>query len=151
MTAKATEYTAALEAAAGHARRWLESVPERPVPPQADADALRKAFGEDLPEEASEAVAVIDALAEAMEPGLMNIASGRFFGWVMGGTLPVALAADWLVSAWDQNTGLRKATPGTAAAEEAAGDWLLQLLALPGGSDVGFVTGATMANFACLA
>jgi glutamate/tyrosine decarboxylase-like PLP-dependent enzyme len=81
----------------------------------------------------------------------MDIASGRFFGWVMGGTLPSALAADWLVSAWDQNTGLRKATPGAAVAEETAGRWLLDLLGLPDGSDVGFVTGATMANFACLA
>jgi len=151
MTVKADEYAAALEAAAGHARRWLESVPDRPVPPRTDADALRAAFGERLPDGPCEAAAVIDQLAEAMDAGLMDIASGRFFGWVMGGTLPSALAADWLVSAWDQNTGLRKATPGTAAAEEAAGRWLLDLLGLPHGSDVGFVTGGTMANFTCLA
>ena len=151
MTAKADEYTAALDAASGHARRWLTSVPERPVPPRADADTLRAAFGEHLQDESLDAAAVIDQLAEAMDAGLMDIASGRFFGWVMGGTLPSALAADWLVSAWDQNTGLRKATPGTAAAEETAGRWLLDLLGLPAGSDVGFVTGGTMANFACLA
>ncbi|MDT4941202.1 MAG: hypothetical protein QOJ34_1291, partial [Pseudonocardiales bacterium] len=151
MTARANEYAAALEAAAGHARRWLESVPTRPVPPRTDADSLRAAFGEHIPDGPCAAVEVVDALAAAMDPGLMDIASGRFFGWVMGGTLPAALAADWLVSAWDQNAGLRKATPGAAAAEEAAGRWLLDLLGLPTGSDVGFVTGATMANFACLA
>ena len=69
----------------------------------------------------------------------------------MGGTLPAALAADWLTSAWDQNTGMRIATPGTAAVEEVAGAWLLDLLGLPPGSDVGFTTGATMANFTGLA
>ena len=151
MTARSDDYAAALEAAAGHARRWLASVPLRPVPPRADADALRVQFGEKLPDGPSDPVAVIDALAEVMDPGLMDIASGRFFGWVMGGALPAALAADWLVSAWDQNTGLRKATPGAAAAEETAGRWLLELLGLPPDSDVGFVTGATMANFTCLA
>ena len=81
----------------------------------------------------------------------MAMPSGRFFGWVIGGTLPAALAADWLVSAWDQNAGMRYATPGVVAAEEAAGAWLLDLLGLPAGSDVGFVTGATMANFTGLA
>lgn len=151
MTARGDDYTAALDAAAGHARRWLASVPERPLPPRVDADALRAAFGEKLPEESCDPVEVVDALAEAMEPGLMDMASGRFFGWVTGGTLPAALAADWLVSAWDQNTGMRRATPGTAVAEEIAGSWLLDLLGLPAGCDVGFVTGATMANFACLA
>jgi glutamate/tyrosine decarboxylase-like PLP-dependent enzyme len=151
MTARGEDYVAALEAAAGHARRWLESVSVRPVPPRLDADMLRSAFGEKLPDESTDAVAVVDELAQAMDPGLLGIASGRFFGWVMGGTLPTALAADWLVSAWDQNTGLRRATPGAAVAEETAGRWLLDLLGLPEGSDVGFVTGATMANFACLA
>ncbi len=81
----------------------------------------------------------------------MAMPSGRFFGWVIGGTLPAALAADWLVSAWDQNSGLRFATPATAAIEEAAGKWLLELLGLPEESDVGFATGATMANFTGLA
>ena len=77
--------------------------------------------------------------------------SGRFFGWVMGGTLPAALASDWLVSAWDQNAGLRFATPAVVAIEEVAGTWVLELLDLPSTADVGFVTGAMMANFAALA
>ena len=94
---------------------------------------------------------VVDLLARTAEPGLMAMPSGRFFGWVIGGTLPAALASDWLVSAWDQNAGLRYATPAMAAIEESAGAWLLELLGLPGGSDVGFVTGATMANFTGMA
>jgi glutamate/tyrosine decarboxylase-like PLP-dependent enzyme len=94
---------------------------------------------------------VVDILAEGAEPGLMAMPSGRFFGWVIGGTLPAGLAADWMVSAWDQNAAMRYATPATAAIEHAAGQWLLDLLDLPPGADVGFVTGATMANFSCLA
>ena len=70
---------------------------------------------------------------------------------VIGGSLPAALGADWLTSAWDQNVGLRSLTPAGAAVEEVAGRWLLDLLGLPAGSAVGFVTGATMANFTCLA
>jgi glutamate/tyrosine decarboxylase-like PLP-dependent enzyme len=97
------------------------------------------------------AAAVVEYLADKAEPGLMAMPSGRFFGWVIGGTLPAALAADWLVSAWDQNSGLRYATPAIAAIEEGAGHWLLDLLGLPPESDVGFTTGATMANFTGLA
>ncbi len=151
MTARGEVYAAALQAAAAHARAWLDSVPDRPVPPRRTADELNKAFGEQIPDGPADPAAVVDLLSEVAEEGLMAIASGRFYGWVMGGTLPAALAADWLVSAWDQNAGLRFATPGVVAAEETAGRWLLDLLGLPGGCDVGFVTGATMANFSCLA
>jgi glutamate/tyrosine decarboxylase-like PLP-dependent enzyme len=76
--------------------------------------------------------------------------SPRFYGFVIGGTYPAALAADWLVSAWDQNTGSRQPTPATAAVEEVAAAWLLELLGLPAGSGVGFATGATSANLSCL-
>ncbi|GEP26698.1 hypothetical protein CLE01_12960 [Cryobacterium levicorallinum] len=81
----------------------------------------------------------------------MALPSGRFVGWVIGGTLPAALAADWLVTAWDQNAGMRFATPATAVLEENAAGWILDMLGLPLGSDVGFTTGATMANFVGLA
>ncbi len=77
--------------------------------------------------------------------------SGRFFGFVIGGTHPAALAADWLVSAWDQNCGLRQVTPAHSAVEDVTSAWLLDLLGLPDESAVGFVTGATMANFTGLA
>src|SRR3954452_24239297 len=150
MTARGEDYTAALEAGAAHARSWLASVPNRPVPPRRTADELNKAFGELIPDGPTDPVAVVDQLSEVAEDGLMAIASGRFFGWVMGGTLPAALAADWLVSAWDQNAGMRLPTPGVVVAEDAAGTWLLDLLGLPPTAEVGFTTGATMANFVCL-
>ncbi len=151
MTAKLDAYDRALTQAAAHARSWLTSVPNRPIGPRADAATLLDAFGGPLPAHGDDPAYVIDLLAENAEAGLMAIPSGRFFGWVMGGTLPAALAADWLVSAWDQNTGLRYATPAAAAIEEAAAAWVLELTGLPSGSDVGFTTGATMANFTGLA
>jgi glutamate/tyrosine decarboxylase-like PLP-dependent enzyme len=134
-----------------HTRGWIESMPGRPVPPRASADELRAAFDGPLPDGPGDPADVVDLLAALAEPGLMAMPSGRFFGWVIGGTLPAALAADWLVSAWDQNSGMRYATPGTVAAEETAASWLLDLLGLPPGAAVGFVTGATMANFTGLA
>jgi glutamate/tyrosine decarboxylase-like PLP-dependent enzyme len=112
---------------------------------------LAAQFDEPFHEEGANPVDVVDELVRRVEPGLMVMPSGRFFGWVIGGTLPAALGADWLVSAWDQNTAMRFATPGVAAVEQEAGDWLLDLLGLPAGCDVGFTTGATMANFVGLA
>src|SRR5687767_11387452 len=147
MSAPEERYSDALEVAARHARQWLESQETRQVSPRTTAAALAAAFGGPLPATGMPAAEVVDYLATRAEPGLMAMPSGRFFGWVIGGTLPAALAADWLVSAWDQNTGLRYATPGTTGTEEAAAAWLLDLLGLPKTSDVGFVTGATMANF----
>jgi glutamate/tyrosine decarboxylase-like PLP-dependent enzyme len=129
---------------------WLGSLDERPVPPSADTDEIVRRLGE-LPDGATPAPDVVDLLAEACEPGLVAIPSGRFFGMVIGGALPAALGADWLTSAWDQNVGLRALTPAAAAVEEVAGRWLVDLLGLPAGSAVGFVTGGTMANFTCLA
>lgn len=151
MSATPGNYELALDRAHEHARRWLSSLTDRPIPPSSDADACLPGFGGDLPSGSVDPATVVDELADAVEPGLMAMPSGRFYGWVIGGTLPAALGADWLVSAWDQNSTLRFATPGVVAAEETAGRWLIDLLGLPGGSDVGFVTGATMANFTCLA
>jgi glutamate/tyrosine decarboxylase-like PLP-dependent enzyme len=151
MTTRGDDYDKALERATVHAREWLGAVGQRRVAPTASADELVPVFGGPLPAAGCEAAQVVDELATAAEPGLMAMGSGRFFGWVIGGTLPAGLAADWLVSAWDQNTGLRYATPATAAIEEVAGAWLLDLLGLPPGAGVGFVTGATMANFTGLA
>ncbi|TFD32255.1 pyridoxal phosphate-dependent decarboxylase family protein [Cryobacterium cryoconiti] len=151
MSAHPEDYRPALERAKVHALEWLTSLPGRPVGPRADADSLAAGFAAPLPPQPTDPAIVIDELARLAEPGLMAMPSGRFFGWVIGGTLPAALAADWLVSAWDQNAGMRFATPATAAAEEAAGGWILDLLGLPEGADVGFTTGATMANFVGLA
>lgn len=151
MPPKAQDYRAALDRAHAHTLEWLESLSTRPVGPQATADDLYREFGGPLPDGGSNAAEVVDELARIAEPGLMSMGSGRFFGWVIGGTLPAAMGADWLVSAWDQNAAMRGATPATAAAEEAAGTWLLDLLGLPAHADVGFTTGATSANFVGLA
>lgn len=119
--------------------------------PVVSADEIAEQLGGPLPSRATSPEEVIDRLATVAEPGLMAMGSGRFYGWVIGGVLPAALGADWLVSAWDQNTALRYATPATAAAEEVAASWLLDLLGLPASAEVGFVTGGMMANFTCLA
>jgi len=150
MSARPDQYDKALDRAATHARDWLAEIPTRAVPPKVGADEVIAALGE-LPDGPTDPADVVDLLARAVEPGLMAIGSGRFFGWVMGGTLPAALGADWLVSAWDQNTGMRYPTPGTTGVEEVAATWLLDLLGLPATAGVGFVTGGTMANFTGLA
>lgn len=142
---------ALLDLARRHADEWLDALPERPIPPRATVDEVADALGRELPEHGEPAAEVIERLAERIEPGLMAMGSPRFFGWVIGGTQPVALAADWLVSTWDQNNGLRNVTPGTAAVEEIAAAWILDVLGLPPESEVGFATGATTAQFACLA
>lgn len=151
MSARAEEYRGALDSAHAHATGWLQSVPTRPVGPRRSADELLADFSMPLQEHPIDALSVVDELARLAEPGLMAMPSGRFFGWVIGGTLPASMAADWLVSAWDQNAAMRGATPATAAAEETAGTWLLDLLGLPAESDVGFTTGATASNFVGLA
>src|SRR5204863_8018741 len=107
-----------LDRAAAHVRRWLAQLPDRRVPAAATSDAVADALGRALPEQGSPPADVIDRLAAAVEPGLVASPGGRFFGWVIGATLPAALAADWLVSAWDQNSGMRDATPGTVAVED---------------------------------
>ena len=145
------QYTTALDRAAEHAREWIGSLDDRRIAPALDADAIAARVSGPLPQEGSSPDEVVDLLSTEAEPGLMGMGSGRFFGWVIGGVLPAALAADWLVSTWDQNAALRYATPATAAIEEAAAGWILDLLGLPATADVGFVTGGTMANFTGLA
>lgn len=142
---------AALRQAYGHAVQWLASLSDRRVPARASVDEIVRALGAELPDGPSAPADVVDLLATACEPGLTAFPSGRFYGFVVGGTEPAALATDWLVSAWDQNCVMRAASPAYAAVEEVAGSWLLDLLGLPDDSAVGFTTGATMANFTCLA
>src|SRR5690349_19944396 len=94
---------------------------------------------------------MIEKLARGADAGLFGTAGPRYFGLVIGGGLPAALAAEWLTSAWDQNGALYAISPAAAVAEEVAGRWLVQLYGLPAQSSVGFVTGATMATFTALA
>ncbi|HEY4161669.1 MAG TPA: aminotransferase class V-fold PLP-dependent enzyme, partial [Dongiaceae bacterium] len=137
--------------AASHAARYrTEVVNGRQVPLQSFAES-RRAFAEPLPETGAEPVALIDLLARKAEPGLHAMTGPRFFGWVIGASHPIGVAADWLASAWGQNTGNHTAAPSAAAVEAVAAGWLLDLLDLPRASSVGFVTGATVANFVGLA
>ena len=144
-------YARPLDRAAAHAADWLRSVADRPVRPSATAADLLRVLGGELPDGPTDPADVVDDLVAGVEPGLMAMPSGRFFGWVIGGTLPAALAADWLVSAWDQNTGMRYATPGRSPPRRRppVGCWTCS--ACRPDADVGFVTGATMANFTGLA
>ena len=146
-----TDRYIALDHAARHAARWLDSLATRPVPPRATALEVVKELGTELPAGPTPANEVIDLLASACDPGLTAMPSGRFYGMVIGGSHPAALAADWLVSAWDQNAVLRAVSPAHAAVEDVTSAWLLDLLGLPETSGVGFVTGATMSIFTCLA
>jgi len=146
-----TDRYSALDHAARHASSWLESLGTRPVPARATAAEIVKELGTELPDGPTPASEVIDLLATACDPGLTAMPSGRFYGFVIGGSHPAALAADWLVSAWDQNAILRALSPAHAAVEDVTSGWLLDLLGLPATSGVGFVTGATMSMFTCLA
>ncbi|PVZ03434.1 pyridoxal phosphate-dependent decarboxylase family protein [Actinomycetospora cinnamomea] len=141
----------ALDRARRFADGWLASLPERPVGvPVADAE-MRARLDDRLPEEGRPAARVLDELASALEPGLVASGGPRYFGFVTGGALPVALGADWMVAAADQNAAARVMSPAAAAVEEVTGGWVLDLLGLPAEAAVGFVTGAQMANVSCLA
>lgn len=141
----------ALDAAHRSATAFLGTLDERPVWPRASLDEMLEVFGGALPDEGADPAAVVEELARGADAGLAGIPGPRFFGFVIGGTLPAALAADWLVSAWDQNSGSAMLTPATVALERVAGQWMLDLFGLPATASVGFVTGGQVANFTCLA
>ncbi len=130
---------------------YLATLETRPVYPQVPLAELHAAIDGPLPEGPTDALEVIDALAKAAEPGLVASGSGRYFGFVVGGSLPVALAADWLVSTWDQNLGLLALGPSALVAENAAGAWVKDLLGVPDHASFAFVTGCQMAHVTCLA
>ncbi|AEG09247.1 aspartate aminotransferase family protein [Sinorhizobium meliloti] len=140
-----------LQCAAEHAARFREKIAELPQRPELSYPAALETFRETLPERGSAGSEVIGELAAKAEPGLHAMTGPRFFGWVIGGSHPVGVAADWMTSAWGQNAGNHHAAPAAAAAEAIAANWLLDLLDLPRESSVGFATGATLANFICLA
>jgi glutamate/tyrosine decarboxylase-like PLP-dependent enzyme len=140
-----------LDETAGLAADYLEGIPQRRVGWSAGVDELRSSLGGPLPEVPVDPREVIADLAAAADPGLVASPSGRYFGFVIGGALPVALAADWLTSVWDQNAGLYVCGPSAAVAEEVAGAWTAELLGLPEGVSFGFVTGCQMAHVTALA
>jgi glutamate/tyrosine decarboxylase-like PLP-dependent enzyme len=146
-----TSTDAALVRAAELARAWLAELDSGRVGPTASVAELRTRLGGPLPPTGDDPVATVDALAAGAADGLIRSAGPRFFGFVIGGGLPAAVAADWLASAWDQNAGMYVIGPAAAVAEEVAAAWAAELLGLPAGVSSGFTTGATMASFTALA
>jgi glutamate/tyrosine decarboxylase-like PLP-dependent enzyme len=140
-----------LHSVALRAAQYLEEVQERGVSPSPEAVRNLEGFNEPLPASPTAPADVIRMLDDLGSPATMAIAGPRFFGFVIGGSLPAALGASWLASAWDQNAGLFAATPVSAVLEEVSLAWLLDALALPSGCGAAFVTGATVANFTALA
>jgi glutamate/tyrosine decarboxylase-like PLP-dependent enzyme len=140
-----------LASAAQRAIRYLEDLPSRPVAPDPQAVAGLAALDTATPESPAAGEEVLAILDSVASPATMAMAGPRFFGFVIGGSLPAALAANWLAGAWDQNTAYYNATPATAVLEAVSLRWILDLLGLPPGCAGAFVSGATMANFTALA
>lgn len=134
-----------------HAVDWLGRVAERPVRATAPSDELRRMLGGALPESGAGAKKIVDELAAAAARGTSACSGPRYFGFVVGGSLPAAVAADWLVSAWDQNSGFYVMSPLVAVIEQVTGAWLREIAGLPQKMSFGFTTGCQMANFTGLA
>ena len=144
-------YRPALEEAFQQALRYLDSLADRPVCVPGAHESVRVRLGGPMPEEGQDPAAVVRELALGADPALVASGGPRFFGFVIGGTLPAAMAADWLTAAWDQNAALAVASPAASVVESIVAAWLLELLGLPSSAGVGLVTGGQMANFTALA
>ena len=146
-----TDTAALLRQTAAHAADYLDGIGDRPVHALTTRDALLAGLGGELPEAGTAPADVIAQLVRVSEPGLVAIPGPRYFGFVIGGSLPAALAADWLTATWDQNAGIYACGPAASVVEEVVGAWLIDLFGLPAGSGFGFTTGCQMAHFTCLA
>lgn len=146
-----SQYRPVLEKALVHALLHLENLSNAPVAASATLEELRRRFARPLTEDGVDAGRVIDDLVADAAGGVLGCGGGRFFGWVIGGSLPAALAADWLTSVWDQNAALFACGPAEAVMEEVCGRWLKELLGLPASASFALVTGCQMAHFTCLA
>ena len=140
-----------LSLTAKHAEAYFDSLNKRPVRESATREELIAMLGGPLPEKSEEPALTIDLLAKAGEVGTVACSGPRYFGFVIGGSVPAAQAADWLTTTWDQNAGLYAVSPLNSVAEEISSGWLLDVLGLPKSAAVGFVTGAMMANCSGLA
>ena len=145
-----TDTRALLQRTAELAADYLDSLEERPVFPQVSVDELRKSLGVPLQDEPLAPEQVVEELAAAADPGLVAMPSGRYFGFVIGGGLPAALASDWLAAAWDQNAGAFAVSPASATVEDVCGGWLKDVLELPADASFALVTGCQMAHVTCL-
>ena len=130
---------------------FLESLDARPVLPDVDHEALRAVIARPLQDEPIEPRDVLEQLVADVDPGIAGMPGGRWFGFVIGGALPAALAADWMTATWDQNAALFAPAPAAAIAEDVAGEWLRELFGLPEGTSYGFVTGCQLAHVTALA
>jgi aromatic-L-amino-acid decarboxylase len=140
-----------LAVAAEYAAGYRESLNRAPAGPRVPAETLRGRLARPLADGPVPAEQVIHELVADCEGGIMASSGGRCFAWVTGGTLPAALAADWLASAWDQNPVLYASGPAASVTEDVAGEWLKQLLNIPQAAGFAFVTGCQMAHVTCLA
>jgi glutamate/tyrosine decarboxylase-like PLP-dependent enzyme len=140
-----------LEIATARAISYLSNLDDAPVGAPADAALLRSRMAKPLARHGVPAEQVISELASDVDGGLYAVAGGRFFAWVIGGSLPAALGADWLTSAWDQNAHNYGTGPAAAIAEEIVGAWMKEIFDLPRQSSFALVTGCQMAHFTCLA
>jgi glutamate/tyrosine decarboxylase-like PLP-dependent enzyme len=136
---------------ADYAADFVESIGARPVRAEANVEQLMAALGGPLPETGLDAPAVLASLVADASPGVVGTAAGRYFGFVIGGGLPAAVAADWMTTVWDQNAGLYAAGPSAAVVSEVARGWLAELLGLPADVSVAYVTGCQMAHVTALA
>jgi glutamate/tyrosine decarboxylase-like PLP-dependent enzyme len=130
---------------------FLDSLEDRPVFPRVTVDELRDGLRMPLQDESLDPAQVVEELAAAAEPGLVAMPSGRYFGFVIGGGLPAALAADWLTSTWDQNAGLYVGGPAASVVEQVVREWVCDLLGLPDAASIGLVTGTQMGSVTALA
>jgi glutamate/tyrosine decarboxylase-like PLP-dependent enzyme len=140
-----------LTLALDHALDHLSPQDTRSVAATSTLAELRQRIDLPLNEHSMDPGKVLDELVSSVEGGITDSAGGRFFGWVIGGSLPAALAADWLTSAWDQNAGLYACSPAASVVEETAGRWLKEIFCLPPSASFAFVTGAQMAHVTALA
>ena len=140
-----------LESAAQRGIDYRETSPRRGVAPSADAVKAVDRFIEPMPEHPTADLTVLEQLDEVGTPATVTMTGPRYFGFVIGGSLPVTVASNWLATAWDQNVGMHEVTPATATLERVAMSWMIDLFGLPEESSAAFVTGATIANFASLA
>lgn len=145
------DFSPALNAALRQALEYLNQVDDKPVGPTATLEELRERICKPWNANGIPAAEVVDALANDIEGGLNNSVNARFYAWVIGGSLPAALAADWLTSTWDQNAGMYAVSPAAAIVEEAAGAWLIDMFKLPKETSFALVTGCQMAHTTCLA
>jgi glutamate/tyrosine decarboxylase-like PLP-dependent enzyme len=147
----ASDFRHALDTAFDQAISHLEHLDESSVAATANTSTLKARLAKPLAQGALPAQQVVAELARDVAGGLLGSAGGRFFGWVIGGVLPAAVAADWLTSAWQQNAALYATAPAAAVVEETVGGWLKDVLGLPQTSSFALVTGCQMAHVTCLA